>query len=165
MNTIKTIFIIEDSQIISEIISLRLKHEFKATTFSFINADHLMSKIDQYHPDLIILDYHLNNDKLKYSNGLRILQHLREEHNIPVIIFSGQSDKEKAIELIKHGANDYIHKDDDDFMDNLIVSIKNVFEIQNTKGQIQSFKSRVRKNILFCAFLTILGVGLLKYVL
>ena len=62
------------------------------------------------------MDYKFNDSKLKFINGLDFLIELRKTYTMPVIIFSGQNDKQKALELINRGANDYISKDDDDFM-------------------------------------------------
>ena len=127
MNKVKTIFVIEDSRIISEIIALKLKNKFNCIVKVFHNGDDIINQIKKYSPDLVVLDYNFNEDELTYHSGLEVLIELRQCFKLPVIVFSGQRDREKAVEIIQKGANDYISKDDDDFMDNLLNSIENSF--------------------------------------
>lgn len=116
----ETVFVIEDSKIISEILSLQLKQKFNCNTITFENADKAMNDIEKYSPALIILDYNFNDEDLKYASGLDFLIALRKNHKTPVIVFSGQGDKDKADEIIKEGANHYISKEDDDFFEDLL---------------------------------------------
>jgi len=127
MNKVKTIFVVEDSKIISEIIALKLKNRFNCIVKVFQNGDDIINQIKKHSPDLVVLDYNFNEAELTYNSGLEVLVELRQRFKIPVIVFSGQRDKEKAVELIQKGANDYISKDDDDFMDNLLNSIEDAF--------------------------------------
>ena len=122
----KTILIIEDSKILSEIIAVQVKQKIDCETLVFENADGVMKQVQAQIPNLIILDYRFNDTALQYNNGLDFLIELRKNYTIPVIVFSGQNDKQKAVEIMKSGANDYISKDEDDFMDDLIKSINNL---------------------------------------
>ncbi|NQX98951.1 MAG: response regulator [Flavobacteriales bacterium] len=122
----KTILIVEDSKILSEIIAVQVKQKIDCETLVFENADHVMKQIQTQIPNLIILDYRFNDTELQYNNGLDFLIELRKNYTIPVIVFSGQNDKQKAVEIMKSGANDYISKDEDDFMDDLLKSIKDL---------------------------------------
>ena len=57
--------------------------------------------------DAVLLDY-----LLPRSNGLEVLKHIEEQGiDIPVVILSGQSDQRIAVELMRHGAADYLIKD------------------------------------------------------
>jgi DNA-binding NtrC family response regulator len=124
----KTIIVIVDSQILSEIIALQVKRNFNCNVIIFKNGDNIFYNINKYLPDLIILDYKFNDSNLNLNNGLEVLVELRKDSNLPVIVFSGQRDMTKAIEIVQKGANDYISKGDDDFMDILIESVKNIFK-------------------------------------
>lgn len=56
-------------------------------------------------PKLILLDHHLP-DML----GLDAVPHLKEKFNVPIIMMTGKHDMTLAIQAIKAGAVDYIHK-------------------------------------------------------
>jgi DNA-binding NtrC family response regulator len=163
MEKVKTIFVIEDSRILSEIIALQLRREFKCKVSIFENGDDVVNKIKKYSPDLIVLDYNLNESGLNYCSGLEVLVELRKKHKTPVIVFSGQTDKQKALEIVRKGANDYISKDDDDFMSALLQSVQDVFEIQNAKKNIDHVKSKIKNNFLFFIFLLTLSTVVYKY--
>jgi|TARA_B110000259_G_C14011427_1_gene399753 DNA-binding NtrC family response regulator len=126
----KTIFVVEDSQILSEIIALQFKRNFNCNVIIFKNADNIFFNINKYLPDLIVIDYSFNDSKLNFHNGLDVIVELRKDSNIPVIVLSGQRNMSKAIEIVQKGANDYISKDDDDFMNSLLESIKEVLNIR-----------------------------------
>tara|TARA_B100000809_G_scaffold158023_1_gene155322 strand:+ start:10319 stop:10825 length:507 start_codon:yes stop_codon:yes gene_type:complete len=157
MEKIRTVFVIEDSRIISEIISLQLKIKFKCDVLIFENGDNIISEMDKYSPDLIILDYNFGNKNLLYLNGLKVLIQLRITYKTPVIIFSGQRDKEKALEIIHAGATDYIDKDDDDFMINLLRSVDDVFNIQVSKGRIKKLRSKLKTFFIILILLLLIG--------
>jgi len=126
----KTIFVVEDSQILSEIIALQFKRNFNCNVIIFKNADNIFFNINKYLPDLIVIDYSFNDSKLNFHNGLEVIVELRKDSSIPVIVLSGQRNMSKAIEIVQKGANDYISKDDDDFMNSLLESIKEVLNIR-----------------------------------
>ena len=111
---------------------MSIKQQIDCKTILFKNADLAMNYLSQCVPDLIVLDYKYNEKKLKFHTGLEFLVAFRKKFKIPVVVFSGQRDKEVANEIIRHGANDYINKDDDDFMDALLLSI----------GDVKNFKQR-----------------------
>ena len=119
----KTIFVVEDSQILSEIIALQFKRNFNCNVIIFKNADNIFFNINKYLPDLIVIDYSFNDSKLNFHNGLEVIVELRKDSNIPVIVLSGQRDMAKAIEIVQKGANDYISKDAPNFNKCFITSV------------------------------------------
>ena len=128
MKKLNSIFVIEDSKILLEIISLQLKHKFNCSVFTFENGEEVIEQMEKIKPELIVLDYNFSGETLLYTNGLQLLKEIRKTVKTPVIVFSGQVKKEIALNLIKNGANEYISKDNDDFMSELIASISNNVE-------------------------------------
>ncbi len=118
----KRILVIEDSKILSEIISIQLTNHFNCKVDVLPNADPTIEYIKNKKPDLIVLDYRFNERNLKYQNGIEFLVEFRKESSIPVIIFSGESNSEIIFKITALGANDYVCKEDDDFMKDLIAS-------------------------------------------
>lgn len=63
--------------------------------------------LDDFPPDIILADY-----KLPSFTGLQALKFLHQTgHDIPFIIISGTIGEEKAVEIMRLGAADYIMKD------------------------------------------------------
>jgi len=163
MNKEKTIYIIEDSKLLAEIIAIQVKHEFNCETIIFSNGDHVIEQVKVNEPSLIILDYHFNQNDLYYKNGEEFLAVFRKQYKIPVIVFSGQRDKATLVNIINKGANDYINKDKDDFMQDLIESIKNIFELQLANKNIDFFSNKIRNALLLFVVMFAFGVTLVNY--
>ncbi len=61
-------------------------------------------------PDIIFLDYNM-----PAANGLEILQKIKRTNpNIYILLISGQTDIQVALNALKHGAADYIVKGEED---------------------------------------------------
>lgn len=163
MKNKKTIFVIEDSQILSEIIALQLKRNFNCNVIIFKNGDNIIESIDKYLPHLIVLDYNFNGFKLNFNNGLEVLIELRKNYKVPVVVFSGQTNMGIALKIVQNGANDYISKDDDDFMTNLLESIKNIFDIKNSKAITNKFKKDLNKAFIFLLVTSLIAFSAFNY--
>jgi DNA-binding response OmpR family regulator len=133
MKDSRVIFVIEDSKILTEIIALQLRRKFDCKVLIFENGETLNEEMEKHSPDILILDYNFNDKKIQYTNGLQILVKLREQYTTPVVVFSGQRDKNKATEILDAGASDYVSKDDDDFMENLFSSVEKIFKKELSK--------------------------------
>ncbi|MHB8886036.1 MAG: PAS domain S-box protein [Methylovirgula sp.] len=60
-----------------------------------------------FHPDLIIVDY-----KLPDFDGLSAVKLIRErDTQIPILLVTGALEDEKAVEVVKAGATDFVRKD------------------------------------------------------
>lgn len=98
------IMIVEDEKLIcNELSKLLVKNNYEAIILKdFKNA---LNEILESSPDLILLDINI-----PYINGEVLLQNLRKESNIPVImVTSSNSETDEALS-ITYGADDYITK-------------------------------------------------------
>ena len=78
-------------------------------------------------PDVIILDYHLNNNVPDAADGLEILKQIKKyNEDICVIILSSQKQYSKATQTILKGALEYVVKDKNAFknIDAILNSLK-----------------------------------------
>ncbi len=77
-----------------------------------------IEEIERNTPDVILCDYRLED-----TDGKDLLIQIKEFHpNLPVIIITGYSEIKVAVEVIKHGAFDYITKPL--FPEEILVTIK-----------------------------------------
>jgi len=69
------------------------------------NAAAGLSAAAHLRPDLVILDLGLPD-----ANGIEVLKTIRSWSNMPIIVLSVQADEELKVDLLKHGADDYVVK-------------------------------------------------------
>lgn len=68
------------------------------------------------HPDIVVLDYHLNSKDKTASNGMDILKELKKHNKaLPVIMLSSQKSYATASKTIMYGAMHYVIKGQDAF--------------------------------------------------
>lgn len=100
----ETILLVEDDQQIHEMVANHLKREGYTVTSAF-DGDEALRLFAKEMVDLVILDL-----MLPTANGLDILQELRKDSMLPILIMSAKgSDVDKALGL-GFGADDYIAK-------------------------------------------------------
>ena len=153
--------VVEDSAMLRALISNYLKQQVDCDLHLFENADQAYKVWDSLKPDALILDYNYDFSDLQFKNGLDFLQEIRKESKVPVIALSGQMDKEIMASMIKEGANDYIPKEEPDFLEHLGNSVKTVLSFKETQQEIRSslFSSNTKFLILILG--VILGLSIL----
>ena len=118
--------IIDDEKDICFLISEILKDENYLTTNSN-NSENAIKKFHDIKPDLIILDVWLDGSEL---DGLNLLKHFKSiNSNIPIIMISGHSTIDMAVQAIKEGAYDFIEKPFD--TNKLLIITKRAIESSN----------------------------------
>jgi two-component system chemotaxis response regulator CheY len=60
--------------------------------------------------DFVLLDWHLSDKEMTGLHILKIIRSTENWKNLPVIMISGDSDKQHVIDSIKNGANDFTTK-------------------------------------------------------
>jgi len=108
-------------------------------------------------PDIIVLDYLLNNDEHPEAmDGMKLLKEVKkiDEREILVIMLSGQDKLQVALDAIKNGAYEYIAKSESAF-----VRIRNV--IKNAAEGIRSS----RNNRIYTKWNIILGITIMAIIL
>ena len=94
------------------------------------------------HYDLLITDY-----QLKWSNGLKVQQAMRERQpDCPVIMFTGTGSEQVAVEAMKNGLSDYVLKSSKHFARLPAAAKKSIEEAQRRRA-LREVEDRYR--ILF----------------
>jgi len=99
------LLIVEDDAALNQIVALHFEDQGLITEGVLTCADALSAVRDRT-PDVVLMDMQLPD-----GTGLELLKQLQETHlELPVVVMTGQHDLELAIEAIKAGAVDYLHK-------------------------------------------------------
>lgn len=119
------IFVVEDNLIVQELLEYSLREEINCYVSKYSNARHALNEVLLIRPDLILLDYSFDGVETKAENGMFFMRELKHKKLlIPVIIFSGQQNKIVMNKLFRAGAIDYISKDQETFLDELISAVR-----------------------------------------
>jgi DNA-binding NarL/FixJ family response regulator len=151
------IFIIEDSQIIREAITHVLVSELDARIIALDCAEAAIAQLDVYEPDIILLDYHLDSKDRTNMTGLDFLKKLKLRDKQPfIIMISGQRDKSITTEILKSGAVNYLSKEDEGFLDNLVMEIERSLSVKSIhKNQVKQRTELKKRIIRIAAFIVI----------
>ena len=133
------IFLLDDDELIITMLSRALRNEGFETQVQTSGRD-VIEKIETWHPDLVMLDIHLGEDR----NGLDILNEIKEnELNTQVVMLTGDDTAETAIRAMKIGAADYLTKPFN--VDEVIMVIKGVLEKSKLKDEVRYLR-KTRKS-------------------
>ena len=106
-NDTQTVLVIDDSQDIHDLISVRLRPERVRLLHAF-DADSAFELLRQERPDLMLLDLDLPG-----LNGLELCRKIKDEQEltaIPVVFLTGTVDVNTKVQAFDAGAIDYITK-------------------------------------------------------
>jgi DNA-binding NtrC family response regulator len=96
-----------------------------------------------HNPDIIILDYYLDDIHKKAMNGIETLDKIKAINaGIPVIMLSSQDKIDIAISCMHHGAFDYVVKSETAFM-RLQKIITAIFEFKKIEKQLNWYMDRM----------------------
>ncbi len=94
-------------------------------------------------PDVIILDYYLDDINKNAMNGIETLDKIKAINpDIPVIMLSSQDKIDIAISCMHHGAFDYVVKSETAFM-RLQKIITAIFEFKKIEKQLNWYMERM----------------------
>ncbi len=103
----KKILLVEDDAFVSDIYQTKLGQVgFDVTSAE--NGVEAVKRLEENLPDLILLDI-----VMPYMDGMEVLKKLKENEkwkDIPVVLLTNLSEKEKVEEGVRMGANDYLIK-------------------------------------------------------
>ncbi len=133
------IFVVEDDEwyrrLLVHNLSMNPDYEVKA----FGTGKECLNNLHEL-PDVVTLDYRLPDMK-----GLEVLKQIKAINgDIQVILISEQDDIEVVVDLLKHGAYDYIVKSKD-IRERLLNTVNNISKEFKLKDEIRSLRQEVKK--------------------
>ncbi|MFA8299300.1 MAG: sigma-54-dependent transcriptional regulator [Hyphomicrobiales bacterium] len=81
--------------------------------------------------------------KMPEMDGIEVLERIKANYNIPVVIISGHGNIDTAVEAIKKGAFDYIAKPLD--LNRLLITLRNALDNSFLVNETQKLKRKVNK--------------------
>lgn len=127
------LFIVDDEPIQNEMLKDYLNERYLYDIKIFDNGEAALAQMEEFKPEIMILDYHLNNNVTDAKNGLDILKMMKDKYpDTQVIMLSGQDKMDVAVNTMKYGAYDYVVKGESAFsrMEN---SINNLSELHKMR--------------------------------
>jgi DNA-binding NarL/FixJ family response regulator len=112
----KNVFIVDDDLFFSQMLIDKLSKPTSYQLKSFATGEECLDNLLTDKPAIIILDYTLNDVNPSAANGIKILDEIKRIlPSTHVIMLSGQSKYEVAMQTLTKGAEYYIIKDSDTF--------------------------------------------------
>ncbi len=111
----KKIFIVDDDVMLATMLADHLRATFPHEVSELHTGEECLARLGE-HPDLVILDYHLNNTVKDAADGLRILERIKKlDRQTHVIMLSSQTQYGIALQTVAKGAEHYVLKGKDQF--------------------------------------------------
>lgn len=137
-NNFNSIFLVDDDRFHLEMMKQFLSNEGIENIETFESGVDCLDAIHK-NPDIVFVDHQMD-----VYTGFETLRKIKRYNpNIFVVMVSAQEDIDTAVSALKHGAFDYIRKND-----NLELNIKNVIvKIKEVKELLQERKPTLMKKI------------------
>jgi len=115
MATARTIFIVDDDLMSATMLADHLRAATPHNVSVFRTGEECLAQL-RHHPDLVLLDFHLNSVVKEAADGLRILQQIKKlDKHVHVIMLSSQDQYGTALQTVQQGAEHYMIKGKDQF--------------------------------------------------
>jgi two-component system nitrogen regulation response regulator NtrX len=135
------ILVVDDEAPIREVLCASLADEGFIVD-SAENAEEGLKKIENFKPQVVLLDIWMPGDK----DGMDVLREISEQQIRPdIIVMSGHGTIETAVEATKLGAWDFVEKPIS--IDKVSILLKNVLDMQKERSEKRSLLNKLRQNI------------------
>lgn len=148
------LFVVDDDYMYCKAIENYFNGNSNYRIFSFNTGEKCMEHLPVFSPEIIILDYRLNDVNPSAMNGLQVLQEIKKINaEIKIVMLSASESIEVATNSIKYGAYDYIVKNQSAF-----IRLENILEIivkDIEFGKLKKKRERQLKDILLIGMILI----------
>jgi DNA-binding NtrC family response regulator len=126
------LFLVDDDPLYLKMLEIELQQNEEFILENFETGEVCIANLHK-RPDVIILDYFLDNFDKKAMNGIQVLDLIKSLNpEIPVIMLSAQDKIEVAVNCMHHKAFDYIVKSETAFV-RLRKAISTIMHIRKTE--------------------------------
>jgi two-component system OmpR family response regulator len=136
------LFLVDDDAVLLKLLEIELLENADFEIETFPTGELCMENIS-HNPDLVILDYHLDDIDRDAMNGLDTLDKIKAFNpEIPVVMLSSQDRIDVAINCMHHKAFDYVVKSETAFM-RIQKIIDTIFEFRKMEKQLIWYMDRM----------------------
>lgn len=140
-NKIK-LFLVDDDAVFLKLLQIEFMEQADFDIETFATGELCLESLS-HHPDVIILDYHLDGVDRDAINGIDTLDEIKAFNPvIPVIMLSSQDKIDVAINCMHHKATDYVVKSETAFL-RLKKIITTTLETQILEKQLNWYMDRM----------------------
>ena len=140
----RTVLVIDDNPAVTTALEVLLSlNEIRSLTAR--SPDEGLEILRRERVDLVIADMNFHEDTTSGDEGVALFRAIRAAHpDLPVILLTGWTHLETAVELIKAGAADYLAKPWDDAK--LLATVENLLELAESSREVARIKRARRKS-------------------
>lgn len=133
------VFVVEDDKVYQRYLQYVLEMNPDLEVQAFSSGKELLKHLREK-PTIITLDYHLPD-----TSGLELLKHVRSSSpQTKVIALSGQEAIATAVEMLKHGAYDYIVKSND-IQQRLLNTVNHILHSSQLEQRVEQLEQRLEE--------------------
>ncbi len=116
-----SIFILDDSKIITEIMKQVISTVPGVNVSAFRSSASFMEQFSAESPELIFLDYYLDSDDKKELNGEEIFKEIKQKNpQLPVILLTGINDPNKLSHFKEIGFSEVLNKNEPEIFNHIL---------------------------------------------
>ena len=136
------LFLVDDDALFLRLLEMEFMEHADFTIQSFATGELCLGHLS-VHPDVIILDYHLDGIDKTAINGIETLDRIKAVNpEIPVIMLSSQDKIDVAINCMHHRAFDYVVKSETAFV-RLQKIITTIFKYKKMEKELSWYMDRM----------------------
>jgi two-component system, OmpR family, response regulator len=136
------LFLVDDDPVFLKSLEIEFSQNTRSDIRTFATGELCLESIS-LNPDIVILDYHLDDVEKNAINGLETLDRIKALNSlIPVIMLSSQDKIEVAVNCMKHQAFDYFVKSETAFL-RLQKAITTIFHYQKIEKALSWYMEKM----------------------
>ena len=140
-NKIK-LFLVDDDAVFLKLLEIEFLQHADFAIETYATGELCIANLS-HHPDVIILDYHLDGIDKSAMNGVETLDRIKAINpDIPVVMLSSQDKIEVAVNCMVHKASDYVIKSETAFV-RLQKTITTIFSYKKMEKELSWYMERM----------------------